>query len=81
MSFENGLDALKPSAKTIPNLDLINKFKSDLNFLETGKLDIEKTLAEKGIEDEVIDKKMRKLNRAIERLTKLINAYDKGDND
>lgn len=72
------LEILKPTPKPIKTeLDLLGKYQSDLDYLKNGKMIIERHMAEEGIDDEVINKKMSKLNKSIERLEELIENYEK----
>lgn len=75
MSIEN-IDTAKPEAKNA-ELNFLEKYKTDLTYLKNGKMTIERRMVEKGIDDEVIDKKLRKLTKSIERLEQLISNYEK----
>lgn len=74
---DNGLNELKPAAKNVGALDMIGKFKSDLRRLENGKTIIERTLTEKGISDNEIDKKLKRINKSIETLKQMIKDFEK----
>lgn len=74
---DNGLNELKPAAKNVGALDMIGKFKSDLRRLENGKTIIERTLTEKGISDNEIDKKLERINKSIETLKQMIKDFEK----
>lgn len=74
---DNGLNELKPAAKNVGALDMIGKFKSDLRRLENGKMIIERTLTEKGISDNEIDKKLERINKSIETLKQMIKDFEK----
>ena len=74
---DNGLNELKPDAKNVGALDMLGKFKSDLRRLENGKTIIERTLTEKGISDNEIDKKLERINKSIETLKQMIKDFEK----
>ena len=74
---DNGLNELKPAAKNVGALDMLGKFKSDLRRLENGKMIIERTLTEKGISDNEIDKKLERINKSIETLKQMIKDFEK----
>lgn len=74
---DNGLNELKPAAKNVGSLNMISKYKSDLQRLENGKMTIERTLIEKGISDSEIDKKLKQLNKSIETLKQMIKDFEK----
>ena len=74
---DNGLNELKPAAKNVGALDMLGKFKSDLRRLENGKMVIERTLTEKGISDNEIDKKLERINKSIETLKQMIKDFEK----
>lgn len=74
---DNGLNELKPAAKNVGALDMLGKFKSDLRRLENGKMIIERTLTEKGISDNEIDKKLEQINKSIETLRQMIKDFEK----
>lgn len=74
---DNGLNELKPAAKNVGALDMIGKFKSDLRRLENGKTIIERTLTEKGISDNEIDKKLERINKSIKTLKQMIKDFEK----
>ena len=76
MAFSPDAEPLKPDAKFIQgNLDLLGKYKSDLDFLKNGKMTIERNMAEKGIDDATADKKLRKLTKSIEKLEQMVEDY------
>ena len=74
---DNGLNELKPAAKNVGALDMLGKFKSDLRRLENGKMVIERTLTEKGISDNEIDKKLERIKKSIETLKQMIKDFEK----
>ena len=76
MSFKPDMEPLKPDAKFIKgNLDLLSKYESDLEFLKNGKMTIERQMAEKGIADDVVDKKLAKLTKSITKLESMVRDY------
>lgn len=78
MSIDADVEALKPSPKPIhTELDLLGKYQNDLSYLEHGKMIIEKKLSDQGIDDEIVNKKLDKLNKSIEKLKSLIEQYEK----
>jgi uncharacterized membrane protein YgaE (UPF0421/DUF939 family) len=78
MSLAGDVEALKPSYKPLhTELDLLGKYQNDLSYLEHGKMFIEKKLADQGINDEIVNKKLDKLNKSIEKLKSLIEQYEK----
>ncbi len=78
MSLAGDVEALKPTYKPlVTELDLLGKYQNDLSYLEHGKMLIEKKLADQGIDDEIVNKKLDKLNKSIEKLKSLIEQYEK----
>lgn len=76
MSFEGGLEELKPVPKNVKaDLDLLGKYENDLQYLRNGKMSIEKKLVDEGIDDETINKKLQKLDKSITKLTKMVDDY------
>lgn len=82
MSFEGGMEELKPEPKVDiihhyikSELDLLDKYENDLEYLRNGKMTIERKMVEDDIDDETINKKLRKLDKSIEKLTKMIENY------
>lgn len=87
MSIEN-IDDLKPSpkvahsdAKLSPEdtLDFLGKYRNDLEFLKNGKISIERSMSEKGIDNEVITKKLKKLTKSITHLEQMINEFEENN--
>jgi len=84
MSFESensqdsnsGLDILKPPAQTV-GISLIDKYRSDLQNLKNGKMNIETVMANMGIDDAEANKKLDRLSKSIKRLERLIEDYEK----
>lgn len=76
MSFKDGMKELKPEPKVAKGeLDLLDKYEHDLEYLRNGKITIERKMAEDGIDNEIINKKLHKLDRSIKKLTKLVDDY------
>ncbi len=69
---EDGLEDLKPS----PKLDVITKYRNDLDFLKNAKMIIERELTEKNIADEEIDKRLAKLSKSISKLENMIAEWE-----
>ena len=76
MSLEGDLEAIKPSPHNVNDeLDVISKYEADLEYLKNGKMIIERRMAEAGISDEMVNKKLSKLNKSIKRIGKLIDDF------
>jgi septation ring formation regulator EzrA len=69
------MEAIKPSPRLVNNMDVIGKYEADLEYLKNGKMIIERQMAEKGMSDEVVNKKLSKLTKTIERIDKLLEDF------
>lgn len=70
------LEIAKPEPKNIKSFNLLEKYKNDLQYLENGKMLIERRMAEDGIEDATADKQLKRLTNSIETLRNLISNYE-----
>lgn len=73
---DNGLNELKPAPKNVGNLNILDKYKSDLSFLQNGKSTIERRIVNEGIDNERINKQLKRLSDSIEKLEKLIKDFE-----
>jgi len=58
---------------------VLDKYKNDLDFLIHGRDQIIQQLKHDNIEDDVINKKLSKLNKSIAHLSSLIEEYESSD--
>ena len=70
------LEIAKPNPKNVKSFNLLEKYKNDLQYLENGKMLIERRMAEDGIEDATADKQLKRLTNSIETLRNLISTYE-----
>ncbi len=73
---DNGLNELKPAPKNVGELNVLDKYKSDLSFLQNGKSAIERRIINEGVDDERINKQLKRLSKSIEKLEKLIKEFE-----
>ena len=56
---------------------ILNKYKADLELLENGRDRIVDSLTHSGLEDKIIDKKLKRLNKTIDKMHIFIEEFDK----
>ena len=54
---------------------ILSKYISDLELLENGRDSILKSMAQSGIDDETVNKKLSKLNKSIDKLRTSIDEF------
>lgn len=70
------LEITKPEPKNVKPFNILEKYKNDLQYLENGKMLIERRMAEDGVEDATADKQLKRLTNSIETLRNLISTYE-----
>ena len=58
---------------------IISKYESDLELLKRGRIGICEQMSHSGIDNNVINKKLKKLDKSIETLQKLIEEFKQAD--
>lgn len=58
---------------------IISKYESDLDLLKQGRIGICEQMSHSGIDNNIINKKLKKLDKSIETLQKLIEEFKQAD--
>ena len=78
MSFEGGVENLKPEAKIVEPLDFVGKCKNDIELLKDAKRRIESIIEEKKLTpDEHTTSQLNRLDKSIKKLEKLVENWEK----
>lgn len=58
---------------------VLSKYISDLELLERGRANISENMNHSGINNEIINKKLHKLDKSIDKLRNLIDEFKQAD--
>jgi hypothetical protein len=71
-----GIENAKPDAKNLGGLNVIGKYREDLDRLKSARDKVKQRVEDHGIEDDEIKRKLEKLDKSIETLQRLVDDYE-----
>ncbi len=71
-----GIENAKPAAKNLGGLNVIGKYREDLDRLKSARDRVKQRVEDNGIENDEIESKLEKLDQSIEMLQRLIDDFE-----
>lgn len=71
-----GIENAKPAAKNLGGLNVIGKYREDLDRLKSARDRVKQRVENNGIEDDEIKSRLEKLDTSIETLQRLVDDYE-----
>lgn len=71
-----GIENAKPAAKNLGGLNVIGKYREDLDRLKSARDRVKQRVEGHGIEDDEIKSRLEKLDTSIETLQRLVDDYE-----
>lgn len=71
-----GIENAKPAAKNLGGLNVIGKYREDLDRLKSARDRVKQRVEDNGIENDEIESKLEKLDQSIEILQRLIDDFE-----
>ena len=76
-----GIENAKPSAKNLGGLNVIGKYREDLDRLKSARDRVKQRVEDRGIENDEIKNRLEKLDKSIETLQRLVDDYENEHRD
>ena len=71
-----GIENAKPDAKNLGGLNVIGKYREDLDRLKSARDRVKQRVEDHGIENDEIKNRLEKLDKSIETLQRLVDDYE-----
>ena len=76
-----GIENAKPSAKNLGGLNVVGKYREDLDRLKSARDRVRQRVEDTGIEDSEIESRLERLDKSIETLQRLIDDFENEHRD